>query len=191
VAHFTDSQQKNRGDLGQPSSRRSKPACARSSARRNLRIVCICRFQWLPLSKHCPPDGPSKNQSEEAEFVTQVAIRDPILRHKPLTSLLTWARTPASSALGGRPCRRSKAGSTGNSRWNYSSSRKITVGCGDRLLRIAFAAATAFRSTKTSAACLRNIECLAAFPGRIVRRTFRAFEQGVTQNCLEKRRTTE
>src|SRR6266581_4149598 len=144
----------------------------------------------LPLSKALAA-GPDlvKVNREEAEFVTQVAIRDPISAAQAARKLLDMGANSAAVSLGDR-------GIVGIRKheqlaihaWTTPVQGKSTVGCGDSALAgLAFATATdgsLERSLALAVACGAS-NCLAALPGRIVREDVSRFEEGVQMERLQ------
>ncbi len=138
----------------------------------------------LPLSKALAA-GPDlvKINREEAEFVTQVAIRDPISAALAARKLLDLGANSAVVSLGDRGL----VGARKHDRlaihaWTAPLRPKSTVGCGDAALAgLAFAAATglSFEQSLALAVACGTSNCLAAFPGRIVREDVSRIEQGV------------
>jgi tagatose 6-phosphate kinase len=124
-----------------------------------------------------------KINREEAEFVTQVAIRDPISAALAARKLLDLGANSAVVSLGDRGL----VGVRKHDRsaihaWTAPLRPKSTVGCGDAALAgLTFAAATGLsfeRSLVLAVACGTS-NCLAAFPGRISREDVSRIEQGV------------
>jgi len=144
----------------------------------------------LPLSKALAA-GPDlvKVNREEAEFVTQVAIRDPISAAQAVRKLLDLGANSAAVSLGDR-------GIVGMRKQDQLAIHACTtpvrgnstVGCGDSALAgLAFAAATDLpfeRSLALAVACGAS-NCLAALPGRIVREDVSRFEEGVQMERLQ------
>jgi len=138
----------------------------------------------LPLSKALA-GGPDlvKINREEAEFVTQVAIRDPISAALASRKLLDLGANSAVVSLGDRGL----VGVRKHDRlaihaWTAPLRPKSTVGCGDSALAgLAFAAATglSFEQSLALAVACGTSNCLAAFPGRISREDVSRIEQGV------------
>src|SRR3989442_8274811 len=128
----------------------------------------------LPLSKALAA-GPDlvKINRQEAEFVTLVAIRDPISAALAARKLLDLGANSAVVSLGGRGL----VGVRTHDRlaihaWTAPPRPKSTVGCGDSALAgLAFAAATglSFEQSLALAVAWGTSNCRAAFPGRIPR----------------------
>ncbi len=148
----------------------------------------------LPLSKALAA-GPDlvKVNREEAESVTQVAIRDPISAAQAVRKLLDLGANSAAVSLGDR-------GIVGMRKQDQLAIHACTtpvrgnstVGCGDSALAgLAFAAATDLpfeRSLALAVACGAS-NCLAALPGRIVREDVSRFEEGVQMERLQVKET--
>ncbi len=160
-------------------------ACAAlvSSAQSANCLALVDSSGW-PLSKALAA-GPDlvKINREEAEFVTQVAIRDPNSAAQAARKLLDLGANSAVVSLGDRGL----VGVQKHDRleihaWTAPLRPKSTVGCGDSTLAgLAFAAATGLsfeRSLALAVACGTS-NCLAAFPGRISREDVSRIEQGV------------
>src|SRR6267143_1896261 len=138
----------------------------------------------LPLSKALAA-GPDlvKINREEAEFVTQVAIRDPNSAAQAARKLLDLGANSAVVSLGDRGL----VGVQKHDRlaihaWTTPLRPKSTVGCGDAALAgLAFAAATglSFEQSLALAVACGTSNCRAAFPGRIAREDVSRIEQGV------------
>src|SRR6266403_2006497 len=138
----------------------------------------------LPLSKALA-GGPDlvKINREEAEFVTQVAIRDPNSAAQAARKLLDLGANSAVVSLGDRGL----VGVRKHDRlaihaWTAPLRPKSTVGCGDSALAgLAFAAATglSFEQSLALAVACGTSNCRAAFPGRIAREDVSRIEQGV------------
>ncbi len=144
----------------------------------------------LPLSKALAA-GPDlvKVNREEAEFVTQVAIRDPISAAQAVRKLLDLGANSAAVSLGDRGIVGiRKHDQSAIHAWTTPVQGKSTVGCGDSALAgLAFAAATdgsLERSLALAVACGAS-NCLAALPGRIVREDVSRFEEGVQMERLQ------
>ena len=154
------------------------------SSARSANCLAFVDSSGLPLSKAlgAGPDLVKVNR-EEAEFVTQVAIRDPISAAQAARKLLDLGANSAAISLG----ERGLVGVRKHDRiaihaWTNPLRPKSTVGCGDAALAgLVFAAAAEFsfeQSLALAVACGTS-NCLAALPGRIVREDVSRIEQGV------------
>src|SRR5258708_84403 len=138
----------------------------------------------LPLSKAlgAGPDLVKVNR-EEAEFVTQIVIRDPISAAEAARKLLDLGANSAAVSLG----ERGMVGVRKHDRkaihaWTNPLRPKSTVGCGDAALAgLAFAAATdcSFERSLALAVACGTSNCVAVLPGRIAREDVSRIEQGV------------
>jgi len=160
-------------------------ACAALvSLARAANCLAFVDSSGLPLSKALAA-GPNlvKVNREEAEFVTQVAIRDPISAAQAARELLDLGANSAAISLGDRGIVGiRKQDQLAIHAWSAPVQGKSTVGCGDSALAgLAFAAANDLpfeRSLALAVACGAS-NCLAALPGRIVRDDVSRFEQSV------------
>jgi tagatose 6-phosphate kinase len=138
----------------------------------------------LPLSKALAA-GPDlvKINREEAEFVTQVAIRDPNSAAQAARKLRDLGANSAVVSLGDRGLVGvRKPDRMAIHAWTTPLRPKSTVGCGDAALAgLAFAAAKdlSFEQSLALAVACGTSNCLAAFPGRIAREDVSRIEQGV------------
>src|SRR6266705_6317832 len=150
-------------------------ACAALvSSARSANCLAFVDSSGLPLSKAlgAGPDMVKVNR-EEAEFVSQVAIRDPISAAQAARKLLDLGANSAAISLG----ERGLVGVRKHDRiaihaWTNPLRPKSTVGCGDAALAgLSFAAATdlSFEQSLALAVACGTSNYLAAFPGRIVR----------------------
>ena len=160
-------------------------ACAALvSSAQSTNCLAFVDSSGLPLSKALAA-GPDlvKINREEAEFVTQGAIRDPISAAQAARKLLDLGANSAVVSLGDRGL----VGVRKHDRltihaWTTPLRPKSTVGCGDAALAgLAFAAATdlSFEQSLGLAVACGTSNCLAAFPGRIVRENVARIEQGI------------
>jgi 1-phosphofructokinase family hexose kinase len=124
-----------------------------------------------------------KVNGEEAEFVTQVAIRDPISAAQAARKLLDLGANSSAISLGERGLVGvRKYDSTAIHAWTDPLRPKSTVGCGDSALAgLAFAAATElpFEQSLALAVACGASNCLAELPGRMVREDVSRIERGV------------
>src|SRR6266478_7824104 len=160
-------------------------ACAAlvSSAQSANCLALVDSSGW-PLSKALAA-GPDlvKINREEAEFVTQVAIRDPNSAAQAARKLLDLGANSVVVSRGDRGL----VGVRKHERlaihaWTAPLRPKSTVGCGDSTLAgLAFAAATglSFEQSLALAVACGTSNCRAAFPGRIAREDVSRIEQGV------------
>jgi tagatose 6-phosphate kinase len=159
------------------------------SAARTANCLAFIDSSGIALSKALAA-GPDlvKVNREEAEFVTQIAIRDPITAAQAARKLLDLGANAAAVSLGGRGI----VGVRKHDQWAIHAwttplRPKSTVGCGDSALAgLAFAAATDLsfeRSLGLAAAC-GTANCLAALPGRILPEEVSRIEQGVQIELL-------
>ncbi len=154
------------------------------SSAQSANCLAFVDSSGLPLSKAVAA-GPDlvKINREEAEFVTQVAIRDPISAALAARKLLDLGANSAVVSLGDRGLVGvRKLDRSAIHAWTAPLRPKSTVGCGDAALAgLTFAAATGLsfeRSLVLAVACGTS-NCLAAFPGRISREDVSRIEQGV------------
>jgi len=129
-----------------------------------------------------------KINREEAEFVTRVAILDPITAAQAARKLLDLGAKSAAVSLGERGLVGiRKQDQQAIHAWSTPLHPKSTVGSGDSALAgLAYAAATELtfeRSLALAVAC-GAANCLAAFPGRILREEVSRFERGVQIELL-------
>src|SRR2546426_2183812 len=160
-------------------------ACAALvSSARSANCLAFVDSSGLALSKArgAGPDLVKVNR-EEAEFVTQVAIRDPISAAQAARKLLDLGANSAAISLGDRGLIGvRKHDGIAIHAWTHPLRPKSTVGCGDAALAgLAFAAATdlSFEQSLALAVACGTSNCLAALPGRIVREDVSRIEQGV------------
>ena len=154
------------------------------SSAQSANCLAFVDSSGLPLSKALAA-GPDlvKINREEAEFVTQVAILDPISAAQAARKLLELGANSAVVSLG----ERGLVGVRRHDRlaihaWTAPLRPKSTVGCGDAALAgLALAAATglSFEQSLALAVACGTSNCLAAFPGRISREDVSRIEQGV------------
>ncbi len=160
-------------------------ACAALvSSAQSANCLAFVDSSGLPLSKAlgAGPDLVKVNR-EEAEFVTQVAIRDPISAAQAARKLLDLGANSAAISLG----ERGLVGVRKHDRiaihaWTNPLRPRSTVGCGDSALAgLAFAAATdrSFEQSLALAVACGTSNCMAALPGRIVLEDVSRTEQGV------------
>ncbi len=160
------------------------------SSARSAKCLAFVDSSGLPLSKAlgAGPDLVRVNR-EEAEFATQVSIRDPVSAVQAAHKLLDLGANSAVISLGDRGL----VGVRKHDRiaihaWTDPLRPKSPVGCGDAALAgLAFAAATDLpfeRSLALAVACGAS-NCLAALPGRIVREDVSRFEEGVQMERLQ------
>src|SRR5436309_2831732 len=160
-------------------------ACAALvSSAQSANCLAFVDSSGLPLSKAlgAGPDLVKVNR-EEAEFVTQVAIRDPISAAQAARKLLDLGANSAAISLG----ERGLVGVRKHDRiaihaWTNPLRPKSTVGCGDAALAgLVFAAAAerSFEQSLALAVACGTSNCMAALPGRIVREDVSRTEQGV------------
>jgi len=144
----------------------------------------------LPLFKALAA-GPGlvKINREEAEFVTEVAIRDPISAAQAARRLLDLGANSAAVSLGDHGIvGMRKQDQLAIHAWTTPVQGKSTVGCGDSALGgLAFAAATdlSFEQSLALAVACGASNCLAALPGRIVWEDVSRFEQSVHMERLQ------
>jgi 1-phosphofructokinase family hexose kinase len=165
-------------------------ACAALvSSAQSANCVTFVDSSGVPLSKALGA-GPDlvKINREEAEFVTEVAIRDPISAAQAARKLLDLGAKSAAVSLGHH-------GIVGVRRddqlaihaWTTPLRAKSTVGCGDAALAgLAFAFATdlSFEKSLMRAVACGASNCLAALPGRILAEDVSRLEQGVRIELL-------
>ncbi len=129
-----------------------------------------------------------KINREEAEFVTRVAILNPITAAQAARKLLDLGANSAAVSLGER-------GIIGIRKQDQQAIHarstplhpKSTVGCGDSALAgLAYAAAAelTFQQGLALAVACGTANCLAALPGRILREEVSRIEQGVQIELL-------
>jgi len=160
------------------------------SSARSANCLAFVDSSGLPLSKALAA-GPDlvKINREEAEFVTEVAIRDPISAAQAARRLLDLGANSAAVSLGDRGIvGMRKQDQLAIHAWTTPVQGKSTVGCGDSALAgLAFAAANDLpfeRSLALAVACGAS-NFLAALPGRIVREDVSRFEQSVHMERLQ------
>ena len=141
----------------------------------------------LPKALAAGPDLIKINR-EEAEFVTQVAILDPITAAQAARKLLDLGANSAAVSLGERGIVGiRKQDQQAIYAWSAPLHSKSSVGSGDSALAgLAYAAAaelTFERSLALAFAC-GAANCLAALPGRILREEVSRIEQGVQIELL-------
>jgi len=160
------------------------------SSARSANCLAFVDSSGLPLSKALAA-GPDlvKINREEAEFVTEVAIRDAISAAQAARKLLDLGANSAAVSLGDRGIVGiRKQGQPAIHAWTTPVRGKSTVGCGDSALAgLAFAAATdlSFEQSLALAVACGASNCLAALPGRIVREDVSRFEQSVHMERLQ------
>ena len=160
------------------------------SSARSANCLAFVDSSGLPLSKALAA-GPDlvKINREEAEFVTEVAIRDPISAAQAVRRLLDLGAGSAAVSLGDRGIvGMRKQDQLAIHAWTSPVQGKSTVGCGDSALAgLAFAAATdlSFEQSLALAVACGASNCLAALPGRIVREDVSRFEQSVHMERLQ------
>jgi 1-phosphofructokinase family hexose kinase len=124
-----------------------------------------------------------KVNTEEAEAVTGVTIRDAISAGQAARTLVELGASSAAISLGDRGVVGvRKHEPTATHVWTNPLQPKSTVGCGDAALAgLAFAAATdrSFEQSLALAVACGASNCLAALPGRIAREDVSRIEQGV------------
>ena len=150
-------------------------ACATLvSAAQSANCLAFVDSSGMPLSKALAA-GPDlvKVNREEAEFVTQVDIRDPVSAAQAARKLLDLGANSAAVSLGDRGLVGvRKHDQLAIHAWTTPLRPKSTVGCGDSALAgLAFAAATdlSFEQSLALAVACGTANCLAALPGRIAR----------------------
>jgi len=159
------------------------------SAARTANCLAFIDSNGVALSKALAA-GPDliKINREEAEFVTRVAILDPITAARAARKLLDLGANFAAVSLG-------KRGIVGIRKqdqqaihaWSTPLHPKSTVGCGDAALAgLAYATAAdlTFQQSLALAVACGTANCLAALPGRILREEVSRIEQGVQIELL-------
>ena len=160
-------------------------ACAALvSSAQSANCLAFVDSSGLPLSKALAA-GPDlvKINREEAEFVTEVAIGDPVSAAQAAQKLLELGANSAVVSLGAR-------GLVGVRKhdqqpihaWTTPVHAISSVGCGDSALAgLAYAAAAelTFEQSLALAVACGAANCLAALPGRIVGQNVSRIEQGV------------
>jgi 1-phosphofructokinase family hexose kinase len=149
-------------------------ACAALvSSAQSANCLAFVDSSGVPLSKALGA-GPDlvKINREEAEFVTEVAIGDPISAAQAARKLLDLGAKSAAVSLGARGIVGvRKDDQLAIHAWTTPLRAKSTVGCGDAALAgLVFGAATDLSFEKSLAlgvACGAS-NCLAALPGRIL-----------------------
>lgn len=159
------------------------------SAARTANCLAFIDSSGVALSKALAA-GPDlvKINREEAEFVTQVAVRDPITAAQAARKLLDLGANSAAVSLGERGIVGvRKQNQQAIHAWSAPLHPKSTVGSGDSALAgLAYAAAaelTFARSLALAVAC-GAANCLAALPGRIAREDVSRIEQSVQIKLL-------
>ena len=159
------------------------------SAARTADCLAFIDSSGVALSKALAA-GPDliKINREEAEFVTHVAILDPITAAQAARKLLDLGANSAAVSLGERGIVGiRKQDQQAIHAWSAPLHSKSTVGSGDSALAgLAYAAAaelTFERSLALAVAC-GAANCLAAHPGRILREEVSRIEQGVQIELL-------
>jgi 1-phosphofructokinase family hexose kinase len=165
-------------------------ACAALvSSAQSANCLAYVDSSGVPLARALAA-GPDlvKINREEAEFVTQVAIRDPISAAQAARELLELGANSAAVSLGDRGLVGvQKHDQLAIHAWTTPLRPKSSVGCGDAALAgLAFAAATdlSFEQGLALAVACGTANCLATFPGRIVREDVWRMEQGVHLELL-------
>ena len=160
-------------------------ACAALvSSAQSANCLAFVDSSGLPLSKAlgAGPDLVKVNR-EEAEFVTQVAIRDLMSAAQAARKLLDLGANSAAISLGDRGLIGvRKHDGIAIHAWTNPLRPRSTVGCGDSALAgLAFAAATdrSFEQSLAFAVACGTSNCMATLPGRIVREDVSRTEQGV------------
>ena len=129
-----------------------------------------------------------KINREEAEVLTQIAIRDPLSAAQAARKLLDLGANSAAVSLGERGIVGvRKHDQQAIHAWTTPLRPKSTVGCGDSSLGgLAFAAATnlSFERSLALAVACGTANCLAALPGRILPEEVSRIEQGVQIELL-------
>src|SRR6266850_4803383 len=159
------------------------------SAAQSANCLAFVDSSGMPLSKALAA-GPDlvKINREEAEFVTEVAIRDPLTAVQAGRKLLDLGANSAAVSLGDRGLVGiRKQDQQAIHAWSAPLHSKSTVGSGDSALAgLAYAAAaelTFERSLALAVAC-GAANCLAALPGRIAPEDVSRIEQGVQIELL-------
>jgi 1-phosphofructokinase family hexose kinase len=159
------------------------------SAARTANCLAFIDSSGVALSKALAA-GPDlvKVNREEAEFVTQIAIRDPITAAQAARKLLDLGANSAAISLGERGIVGvRKHDQQAIHAWTTPLQAKSTVGCGDSALAgLAFAAATnlSFEQSLALAVACGTANCLAPLPGRIAREEVSRIEQSVQIELL-------
>ena len=154
------------------------------SSAQSANCLAFVDSSGLPLSKALAA-GPDlvKINREEAEWVTEVAIGDPVSAAQAAQKLLELGANSAVVSLGA-------SGLVGVRKhdqqpihaWTTPVQTKSSVGCGDSALAgLAYAAAAelTFEQSLALAVACGAANCLAALPGRIVGQNVSRIEQGV------------
>jgi tagatose 6-phosphate kinase len=160
-------------------------ACAALvSSAQSANCLTFVDSSGVPLSKALGA-GPDlvKINREEAEFVTEVAIRDPISAAEAARKLLDLGAKSAAVSLGADGIVGvRKDDQLAIHAWTTPLRAKSTVGCGDAALAgLAFAFATdlSFEKSVAHAVACGASNCLATLPGRILAEDVSRIEQGV------------
>jgi 1-phosphofructokinase family hexose kinase len=159
------------------------------SAARTVNCLAFIDSSGVALAKAlaAEPDLIKINR-EEAEFVTQIAIRDPITAAQAARKLLDLGANSAAVSLGERGIVGvRKHDQQAIHAWTTPLRPKSTVGCGDSALAgLAFAAATdlSFERSLALAVACGTANCLAPLPGRIAREDVSRLEQSVQIELL-------
>ncbi len=159
------------------------------SAARTANCLAFIDSSGVALSKALAA-GPDliKINREEAEFVTQVAVRDPITAGQAARKLLDLGANSAAVSLGERGLVGiRKQDQQAIHAWPTPLHPKSTVGCGDSALAgLAYAAAAdlTFQQSLALAVGCGAANCLATLPGRILREDVSRIEQGVQIELL-------
>jgi len=165
-------------------------ACAALvSAARTANCLAFIDSSSVALSKALAA-GPDlvKINREEAEFVTQVAIGDPLSAAQAARKLLDLGANSAAVSLGERGIVGvRKHDQQAIHAWTTPLRPKSTVGCGDSALAgLAFATATnlSFEQSLALAVACGTANCMAALPGRILPEEVSRIEQSVQIELL-------
>jgi tagatose 6-phosphate kinase len=160
-------------------------ACAALvSSAKSADCLAFVDSSGAPLSKALGA-GPDlvKINREEAEFVTGLAIRDPLSAAQAARKLLDLGAKSAAISLGDRGivgvCKHDQLAIHA---WATPMRAMSTVGCGDAALAgLAFASAKnlSFEKSLALAVACGTSNCLAALPGRILAEDVSRIEQGV------------
>jgi len=159
------------------------------SVARTANCLAFIDSSGVALSKALA-SGPDliKINREEAEFVTRVAILDPITAARAARKLLDLGANSAAVSLGERGMVGiRKQDQQAIHAWSTPLRPKSTVGCGDSALAgLAYATAAdlTFQQSLALAVACGTANCLAAFPGRILREEVSRIEQGVQIELL-------
>jgi 1-phosphofructokinase family hexose kinase len=141
----------------------------------------------LPKALAAGPDLIKINR-EEAEFVTRVAILDPITAAQAARKLLDLGANSAAVSLGERGLVGiRKQDQQAVHAWATPLHPKSTVGCGDSALAgLAYAAVAelTFQQSLALAVACGAANCRAALPGRILREEVSRIEQSVQIELL-------